>query len=49
MSWKDEIERLRKRQALAEGMGGPEKLARQAKAGRLDGIDRQEIDPPPTP
>ena len=40
MSWKDEIEHLRKRQALAKGMGGPEKLERQRKAGRLNVRER---------
>ena len=29
MSWKDEIEELKKREALAEKMGGDEKLKRQ--------------------
>ncbi|MEQ8435115.1 MAG: carboxyl transferase domain-containing protein [Oceanicaulis sp.] len=42
MSWKDEIEHLRKRQSLARAMGGPEKLKRQADAGRLN--VRQRID-----
>jgi propionyl-CoA carboxylase beta chain len=42
MSWKDEINHLRKRQALAKGMGGPEKLQRQVDAGRLN--VRQRID-----
>jgi len=43
MSWKDEIEHLRKRQALAKGMGGPEKLKRQADAGRLNVRERIEL------
>ncbi|MEQ8406375.1 MAG: carboxyl transferase domain-containing protein [Oceanicaulis sp.] len=43
MSWKDEIEHLRKRQALARGMGGPEKLARQKAAGRLNVRERIEL------
>lgn len=43
MSWKDEIEQLRKRQALAQGMGGPEKLQRQADAGRLNVRQRIEL------
>ena len=43
MSWKDEIEHLRKRQALAKGMGGPDKLARQAKAGRLNVRERIDL------
>ncbi|MEO1040327.1 MAG: carboxyl transferase domain-containing protein [Pseudomonadota bacterium] len=42
MSWKDEIDALRKRQALARGMGGAEKLKRQAEAGRLN--IRQRLD-----
>lgn len=42
MSWKDEIDALRKRQALAAAMGGPEKLARQAAAGRMN--VRQRLD-----
>ena len=29
MSWKKEIEELRKREKLAEEMGGPEKLKKQ--------------------
>jgi acetyl-CoA carboxylase carboxyltransferase component len=36
MGWDAEIEELRRRRALAQQMGGPEKLARQAAAGRLD-------------
>ena len=43
MSWKDEIEHLRKRQALARGMGGPEKLARQRAAGRLNARERIDL------
>ncbi|MCP2670556.1 methylmalonyl-CoA carboxyltransferase [Maricaulaceae bacterium EIL42A08] len=43
MSWKNEIEQLRKRQALAKGMGGPEKLKRQADAGRLNVRQRIEL------
>lgn len=43
MSWKDEIEHLRKRQALSKGMGGPEKLARQKAAGRLNVRERIEL------
>ncbi len=47
MSWKDEIDALRKRQALARGMGGPEKVARQHAAGRLTVRERLErfLDP----
>lgn len=36
MGWEKEVEELRQRQRLAHAMGGPEKLARQAAAGRLD-------------
>lgn len=35
MSWEPELEELRRRQQLAEAMGGPEKVARQHHAGRL--------------
>lgn len=34
--WQAEIAELARRRALALGMGGPDKLARQAAAGRLD-------------
>ncbi|TPE58506.1 methylmalonyl-CoA carboxyltransferase [Sandaracinobacter neustonicus] len=36
MGWDSEIEELRQRQHLARQMGGPDKLARQAAAGRMD-------------
>ena len=36
MGWDTEIEELRRRQELARRMGGAEKLARQAAAGRMD-------------
>ena len=36
MGWDNEIEELRRRQELARRMGGAEKLARQAAAGRMD-------------
>jgi len=42
MSWKDEIEELRWREALAREMGGPEKVQRQHKAGRLTVRERLE-------
>ncbi len=47
MSWKDEIAALRKRQALARAMGGPEKLKRQSEAGRLNLRERLDalLDP----
>ena len=35
MSWERELEELRRRQALAQQMGGDEKVARQRAAGRL--------------
>ena len=35
MSWEKEIEELKKRENLAEGMGGKEKLERQKKNKRL--------------
>jgi propionyl-CoA carboxylase beta chain len=40
MSWEAEIEELRRRQALAHAMGGVDKLARQAAAGRMDARTR---------
>ncbi|MEE1878089.1 acyl-CoA carboxylase subunit beta [Altererythrobacter litoralis] len=36
MSWAQELEELRKREELAEQMGGPEKLARQHGRGKMD-------------
>ena len=36
MSWEREVEELRQREQLAEGMGGPEKVARQHARGKLD-------------
>ena len=35
MSWEPEIEELRRRQAMAREMGGPEKVARQHNGGKL--------------
>lgn len=40
MSWEKEIKHLRMREALAEKMGGEEKLARQHGQGKLDARDR---------
>jgi len=40
MSWEREIEHLREREALAEKMGGEEKLARQHGQGKLDARER---------
>ncbi|MDP6352694.1 MAG: carboxyl transferase domain-containing protein [Alphaproteobacteria bacterium] len=42
MSWQPEIDELRKREAMALEMGGPEKIERQRKAGRL--TVRERID-----
>ena len=36
MSWEREVEELRQREQLAEGMGGPDKVARQHARGKLD-------------
>ena len=35
MSWDDELEELRRRDALAEALGGPDKIERQHRAGKL--------------
>jgi acetyl-CoA carboxylase carboxyltransferase component len=35
MTWQPELDELRRRAALAERMGGPEKIRRQRDAGRL--------------
>ena len=35
MTWQPELDELRRRQQLAERMGGPEKIRRQHDAGRL--------------
>jgi acetyl-CoA carboxylase carboxyltransferase component len=40
MSWDKEVEDLRRREELAEKMGGDEKLARQHNAGKLDARER---------
>jgi propionyl-CoA carboxylase beta chain len=40
VSWEKEIEELRQREALAEKMGGEEKLARQHARGKLDARER---------
>lgn len=42
MSWREDIEELRAREALAEKMGGDEKVSRQHNRGKLD--VRQRID-----
>ncbi|WP_435416917.1 carboxyl transferase domain-containing protein [Parerythrobacter aurantius] len=36
MSWEKELEELRRREALAEQMGGPDKVARQHGRGKMD-------------
>lgn len=36
MSWEKEVEDLQRRRALAEGMGGPDKLKRQKSDGKLN-------------
>src|SRR5579875_560943 len=40
MSWEAEVEALRRREALAERMGGEAKLARQHARGKLDARQR---------
>lgn len=40
MSWKDDIEELRRREALAEEMGGQERVARQKASGKLTARER---------
>ncbi len=40
MSWEKELEELRRREALAEKMGGAEKLARQKERGKLNARER---------
>jgi acetyl-CoA carboxylase carboxyltransferase component len=47
MTWKPEVEELRRREGLAAGLGGPERVKRQHDAGRLtvrERIDRL-VDP----
>ncbi|HBC15317.1 MAG TPA: methylmalonyl-CoA carboxyltransferase, partial [Erythrobacter sp.] len=36
MGWEKELEELRRREALAEQMGGPDKVARQHGRGKMD-------------
>ena len=43
MSWLKEVEELRRRQAFAEGMGGPEGIARQHRGGKLTARERIDI------
>lgn len=40
MSWEKEVEELKRRQKLAEGMGGAEKLKRQKDGGKLNVRER---------
>ena len=40
MSWEKEVEELKRRQKLAEAMGGPEKLKRQKEGGKLNVRER---------
>lgn len=40
MSWQREIDELRRRRTLAEGMGGPEGIARQRAQGKLTARER---------
>lgn len=35
MSWENEVDELRRRQAMAEAMGGAEGVARQRRQGKL--------------
>ena len=43
MTWKKEIEELKKREKLAEAMGGPEKLQRQKDNKRLNVRERIDL------
>jgi acetyl-CoA carboxylase carboxyltransferase component len=40
MSWEKDVEEIAHRKALAEGMGGPDKLARQKAQGKLNVRER---------
>src|SRR5262245_22300886 len=40
MSWEKDIEELRRREALADGMGGEERVARQKSSGKLTARER---------
>ena len=44
MSWQNEVDELRKREALAKKMGGEERIQRQHDNGRL--TVRERIDAP---
>ncbi|QGZ94610.1 acyl-CoA carboxylase subunit beta [Terricaulis silvestris] len=43
MSWKKDIEELKQREALAEQMGGEERVARQKAIGKLTARDRVDV------
>src|SRR3954454_21962408 len=43
MSWEADIEELRRREALARQMGGPDKVKRQHDAGRLTVRERIDL------
>src|SRR3982751_2494194 len=43
MSWEAEIEELRRREALSEGMGGEERVANQKRQGKLTVRERIEV------
>jgi propionyl-CoA carboxylase beta chain len=47
VSWEKDIEELRRREALAEAMGGPDRVARQKASGKLNARERVEalLDP----
>ena len=40
MSWQKEVDELRRREAMAHGMGGPEGIARQRRQGKLTARER---------
>ncbi|MGO8803378.1 MAG: methylmalonyl-CoA carboxyltransferase, partial [Candidatus Binatus sp.] len=40
MSWQKEIDELRRREAMAEAMGGAEGIARQRRQGKLTARER---------
>ncbi|HJS79674.1 MAG TPA: methylmalonyl-CoA carboxyltransferase, partial [Vitreimonas sp.] len=42
MGWEEDIEELRRREALAEEMGGAERVARQKAMGKLTARERVE-------
>ena len=42
-AWEHLLSQLRQRQAFAEGMGGPDRIARQHQRGRLTARERVSI------